>query len=263
MQIEPSRCVDKVRGRSGASWPSDRDDLDALPLPIRWRSDRPARFHVSPRWEDDRGSSRPCDEDRAILRRPRWEENRRISCPSDGDRATFTLMKIGDPRVSTWRPVSPLIVTTYPLNYAPAWSMIAWTRVHAISAVLMESDTHLQSTSPEKGKTVWEHSPTRKKNRENPRLNRGAPFVDIALPSPTITRAPLCPWALLVRTLLCHVASLLGVRVASCHASAPPAPHAGRPWLCHVASVPCRIHALVPRATSACCLGPLATSSAA
>ena len=91
--------------------------------------------------------------------------------------------------------------------------MIAWTRVHAISAVLMESDARLQSTSPEKGKTVWEHSPTWKKNRENPRLNRGAPFVDIALPSPTVTKAPLYPWALLVRTLLCHVASLLGVRV--------------------------------------------------
>ena len=53
------------------------------------------------------------------------------------------------------------------------------------------------------------------------------------------------------------------VRVASCHASAPPAPRAGQPWLCHVASVPCRIHALVPRATSARCLGPLAMSSPA
>ena len=53
------------------------------------------------------------------------------------------------------------------------------------------------------------------------------------------------------------------VRVASCHASAPSAPRAGRSWLCHVASVPRRIHPLVPRATSARRLGPLATSSPA
>ena len=35
------------------------------------------------------------------------EKRIRLSCPSDGDRAAFTLMKIGDPRVATWRQVSP------------------------------------------------------------------------------------------------------------------------------------------------------------
>ena len=40
--------------------------------------------------------------------------------------------------------------------------MVAWTRVHAISAVLTESNARCASTSPAKGKTVWEHSPTRK-----------------------------------------------------------------------------------------------------
>ena len=35
------------------------------------------------------------------------EKRIRLSCTSDGDCATFMLMKICDPRVATWRQVSP------------------------------------------------------------------------------------------------------------------------------------------------------------
>ena len=52
--------------------------------------------------------------------------------------------------------------------------MIAWTRVDAISAILIESDARHASMSLAKGKTVWEHSPTRRKEWEITRINRGA-----------------------------------------------------------------------------------------
>ena len=103
---------------------------------------------------------------------------------------------------------------------------IAWTQVHAIDALqsgLTRSDACATSTLL--GPTIPVGPPS-----ANPPVPRGA-----------------------------H----LGVRVASCHASAPPAPHAGWPWLCHVASLPRCIHALVPRATSARRLGPLAMSAPA
>ena len=128
--------------------------------------------------------------------------------------------------------------------------MIAWTRVHAISAVLMESDACRASTSPAKGKTCGTMSHTEEiyitcmlKYRGVVTHLRYRPnFLPGGAP-PGHPCGPVC--------------------VASCHESAPLAPRAGRPWLCHVASVPRHIHALVPRATSARRLGPLATSSPA
>ena len=64
------------------------------------------------------------------------------------------------------------------------------------------------------GKTVWEHSPTRRKYLRLLRLNRGAPLrfhsvtVPPLLPGPTIPVGP--PHAILT----CHVAPLTSVRVA-------------------------------------------------
>ena len=55
-------------------------------------------------------------------------------------------------------------------------SLIAWTRVHAIDAARSGStisDACCVATSPAKGKTVWEHSPTRRKERKMMRINRG------------------------------------------------------------------------------------------
>ena len=66
--------------------------------------------------------------------------------------------------------------------------MIAWTRVHAISAALTESNACRASTSPAKGKTVWEHSPTRRKEWEITRINREA-----QLSFNCVTAPPLLP----------------------------------------------------------------------
>ena len=70
-----------------------------------------------------------------------------------------------------------------------------------------------------------------------------------------LTRAPLYPWALHMPTHMPrgapHGHPRGPIRMASCHTSAPPAPRAGQLWLCHVASMPRRIHAVVPRTTSA------------
>ena len=49
--------------------------------------------------------------------------------------------------------------------------MIAWTRVHAISAVPTESHAHRAATRPAQVRAVWEHSPTRKKKRKAASLN--------------------------------------------------------------------------------------------
>ena len=77
----------------------------------------------------------------------------------------------------------------------------------------------------------------------------------------TAVESPRVPWAFQMLTPLCHVAPHTGVgmdawtRVSSYHVSAPyepPAPRVGHPWPCHVALAPRRIHAVVPRATSAC-----------
>ena len=67
----------------------------------------------------------------------------------------------------------PLIKFTYSSNSARVRLLIAWTRVHAISAVPPASDARRVATSPAIINFVWEHSPTRIKRRERMRLNRG------------------------------------------------------------------------------------------
>ena len=67
--------------------------------------------------------------------------------------------------------------------------MIAWTWVHAISVVLTKFNARRASTSPAKGKTVWEHSSTRKKYRDTARLNRGGAQLSINC----VTAPPLLP----------------------------------------------------------------------
>ena len=59
-----------------------------------------------------------------------------------------------------------------PFSLTPL-DLIAWTQVHAINAVLIRSDACQAATSPAIGKYCVGHSPTRKKNRELTRLNRG------------------------------------------------------------------------------------------
>ena len=99
-------------------------------------------------------------------------------------------------------------------------------------------------------RTVWEYSPTCRKYWERKRLNRGAQSLTNCVTGPPLLLGPNYTRWLSICEPRCHVAPLTGVRVASCHASAPPAPRVGQPWLYHMASVPRRIHALVPRATS-------------
>ena len=64
--------------------------------------------------------------------------------------------------------------------------MIAWTQVHAISAVPTESNVRRASASPAKDKTMWEHSPTRRKTWEISRLNRGAPLINNCVTAPQL-----------------------------------------------------------------------------
>ena len=108
-------------------------------------------------------------------------------------------------------------------------SLIAWTRVHAIDAARSGStisDASCAATSPTKGKTVWEHSPTWRKEREMTRINRGVNSpINCLYPlyyrtyTWRPTRAPTWPrglpatWPRPVRLLrgplgLCHVASM-------------------------------------------------------
>ena len=92
-----------------------------------------------------------------------------------------------------------------------------------------------------------EHRPTRKKKIANGKYKyRGGITLSRYRPHYTHGTSICQP--------TCHVAPLTGVRVASCHSSAPRAPRAGQPWRCHVAST----HAMSARR-----LGPLATSSPA
>ena len=125
--------------------------------------------------------------------------------------------------------------------------MIAWTRVHAISAVLIESYARHASTSPAKGKICVGHSPTRKKYRDAARLNRGAQLLSncvTAPPPPHCYQGPLYPWAL-------HLPSLLATWPPSRKSAwarprgllprvSPTCASRGPPGLCHVASVPRR-----------------------
>ena len=110
----------------------------------------------------NREGSRPSDEDlmnirsrpRSTVIKSRWKSN-----SSD---------------VSTCHQVSPLIAFTYVSFPARVHLMIAWTRVHAISAVLTASKACRASTSPAKGEKRVGHSPTRKEKQRNSRLNCGA-----------------------------------------------------------------------------------------
>ena len=63
---------------------------------------------------------------------------------------------------STCHQVSPLIAFTYALLPVHGYLMIAWTRVHVISAILTTSTPAVLHRSLQK-KNVWEQSPTQKK----------------------------------------------------------------------------------------------------
>ena len=99
------------------------------------------------------------------------------------------------------------------------------------------------------GKKRVGHSPTRRIYLERTRLNRGAQLLSNCVTTPSLlpgshyTRGPSYCHPYLPRGAL-HGRPHGPVRVASCHASAPPAPRVGQLWLCHVASVSRRIHAL-------------------
>ena len=113
------------------------------------------------------------------------------------------------------------------------------------------------------GKNRVGHSPTQRKEREMTRINRGALFcyhsVTVApqLPGPTIPEGPPLtnPPAMWRPTRAPTWTRPLGLLPRE---SAPPAPRVGQPWLCHVASVPRRIHALTyaPRQLAAWALSP-------
>ena len=117
--------------------------------------------------------------------------------------------------------------------------MIAWTRVHAISAVPTESNARRASTSPAKVKTVWEHSPTRRKTCEISRLNRGAPLVTNCVTRAHYTRGPSpcepshATWRPSRASTWAHPRGLLPRISATCASCGPPG-------LCHVVSMPRR-----------------------
>ena len=112
--------------------------------------------------------------------------------------------------------------------------MIAWTRVHVISAVLIESYARHASTSPAKGEICVGHSPTWKKYRDTTRLNRVAQSLSNCVTAPSLLPGPTIP----VGPPHANPHPPRGaphgrprgpVPMASCHASAPPAPRAGHP----------------------------------
>ena len=126
---------------------------------------------------------------------------------------------MSSPHVAMWRSVSPPIISLkFPFCARDEFDDHADSSPRDLcrSARIQRSSRRHASC---KGKTVWEHSPTRKKKRKITRLNRGTDSpINIVL-SPSIsshtwrpTRRPRGP-----------------VRVASYHASAPPAPRAGHP----------------------------------
>ena len=130
--------------------------------------------------------------------------------------------------------------------------VIAWTRVHTMNVFAVRSNAR-----PLQGKTVWEHSPTRKKHRENLRLNRGAPLhyhsvtVPPLLPGPTISVGPpyAIPPARWRPTRAPTWTLVLAWPFAMWPRLAPHAPRVGHPRPCHMASEPCRIRVVVPRST--------------
>ena len=129
--------------------------------------------------------------------------------------------------------------------------MITWTRIQR------PLGRHASCT----GKKRVGHSPTLSKYWEKRLLNSGAQrsrycvTTPTLLPGPRYTRGPsIC------QPYLTRGAHLDRVHcVATCRVSAPcapPAPRSGHPWLCHVASVPRRTHAVVPCATCQLGVGP-------
>ena len=133
--------------------------------------------------------------------------------------------------------------------------MIALTRVHAISAVLIESYARHASTSPAKGKICVGHSPTRKKHWDTTRLNRGAQSLSNCVTAPPLLPRPTIPVGPPPAILTCHVAPLTGIRVGP--SAWPPATRQRHLRLAQVArALPRGLSAashleVVPRATSA------------
>ena len=74
----------------------------------------------------------------------------------DRDRDAIRSMRIQRSSVVHVSQGELLIISLTCVLNARAWLMIAWTRVHAISAVPTESNVLRASTSPAKGKTVWD-----------------------------------------------------------------------------------------------------------
>ena len=132
------------------------------------------------------------------------------------------------------------------------------------------SNARAVTTSPARIKlheTLVPHGGKRKHNA----VKVGAAVTHLRYRPNTLTKATN-PWALHSPASLAtwrphrHPRGPPWTRVASCYVSAPcapPAPHAGHPWLCHVALVTRCLHVVVPRATSVRHLAPLATSSPA
>ena len=148
--------------------------------------------------------------------------------------------------------------------------MIAWTRVNAIEGSCLDPSVRCGHVTCNR-KILWEHSPTRNKNKDIPHLNRGR-FNANALPPLIPNQGPLTHGPSTCRPHLPRGAphgrphGPAWTRVASCHMSVPCAPHAprvGHPRPYHVASAPRRIRAVVPRATSACQPVSLAMSAPA
>ena len=148
------------------------------------------------------------------------------------------------------------------------WWLIEWTRVHAIDGSSLNLTSAMRPRHLHH-RTVWGYSLTRRKYLERKRLNRGTQSSNNCVTAPLSYQGPTIPVGppYANRPHMPHGAPHTRprgpVRVASCHASAPPAPRASQLWLCHVALVPRHNHVLVLRATSARRLGPLATSSPA
>ena len=129
----------------------------------------------------------------------------------------------------------------------------------------MKSDAPRVSTSPAKEKTVWEHSPTRRKYGEILHLNRGAPLFKHSVTVPQCYQGSTIPVGPPPTCLPCGTphGRPRGPRdgVASCHVAAPlcaSCAPCGPPGLCLMASVPRRTpwRSRAPRQ-------PLATSAAA
>ena len=133
--------------------------------------------------------------------------------------------------------------------------MIAWTPVHAIDDFRLDLTLAVSPHHLQKVRCVG-HSPTREKERDVTRLNRGVdspincrhyllsylPYAWRPTRAPTCVRAVVWPFA----TWPCR---------------APPALHVGHPRPCHVALEPRRLRAVahVPRVASL--VSPLAMSA--